>query len=36
VRGAVEPGSVSKGDAVPTVVVTGVRAAAAPADPYEY
>jgi uncharacterized repeat protein (TIGR03943 family) len=36
VRGAVEPGSVSKGDAVPTVVVTAVRAVPAPADPYEY
>ena len=36
VRGAVEPGSVSKGDAVPTAIVTGVRAVPAPADPYEY
>jgi uncharacterized repeat protein (TIGR03943 family) len=36
VRGTVEPGSVSKGDAVPTVVVGEVRALPAPADPYEY
>jgi uncharacterized repeat protein (TIGR03943 family) len=37
VRGTVEPGSVAvRTDAVPTVVVSEVRAVPAPADPYEY